>query len=128
MEGTSRYSERGERMPVVGSSSTDLRDPLEVPGARSANIDYEYSTWYGFLAPANMPGPVLEKLSRAIAPMNTTKLREYATLLRRWNAFELGRSRDAPAALDYLDQAQEIDAAADYIEMVQKRQQDPERG
>ena len=59
--------------------------------------------------------------------MNTTKLREYATLLRRWNAFELGRLRDAPAALDYVELAQEIETAADYIEMVQRRQQDSER-
>jgi hypothetical protein len=59
--------------------------------------------------------------------MNTTKLREYASLLRRWNAFEFGQWQEAPAALDYLDLAQEIEAAADYIEMVQRRQQDSER-
>jgi hypothetical protein len=48
--------------------------------------------------------------------MNTTKLREYATLLRRWKAFERGRSEQAvPAALDHLDLAQEIEAAADFI-------------
>jgi tripartite-type tricarboxylate transporter receptor subunit TctC len=38
-----------------------------VPSARSAGIDYEYSTWYGFLAPAKTPRPVLETLSRAMA-------------------------------------------------------------
>ena len=55
--------------------------------------------------------------------MNTAKLREYATLLRRWNAFELG-AQEAPAWLDYLDLAQEIEAAADYIEILQTPQQD----
>src|SRR5262249_62321337 len=34
------------------------------------------------------------------------------TLLRRWHAFELGLSPSAPAALDYVDLAQEIEAAA----------------
>jgi hypothetical protein len=41
-------------------------------------------------------------------------------VLRRWNDFELGRLRDAPAALDYVELAQEIETAADYIEMMQK--------
>jgi hypothetical protein len=46
------------------------------------------------------------------------QLREYARVLRRWNDFELGRLRDAPAALDYVELAQEIETAADYIEMM----------
>jgi tripartite-type tricarboxylate transporter receptor subunit TctC len=49
------------------SSAEDLRDPIAVPSARSANIDYEYSTWYGFLVPAKTPAAVVEQLSRAVS-------------------------------------------------------------
>jgi len=42
------------------------------------------------------------------------KLREYALLLRRWNAFELGGP--VPAALDYVDLAKTIEEAVTLIE------------
>jgi tripartite-type tricarboxylate transporter receptor subunit TctC len=42
-------------------------DPFPVPTARSAGVDYVYSTWYGFLAPAKTPQDVLEKLAAAFA-------------------------------------------------------------
>ena len=32
----------------------------------AASVDYEYSTWYGFLAPAKTPVPALQLLSRTI--------------------------------------------------------------
>jgi tripartite-type tricarboxylate transporter receptor subunit TctC len=40
-------------------------DPFPAPTARSAGVDYLYSTWYGFLAPAKTPQDVLEKLGAA---------------------------------------------------------------
>jgi hypothetical protein len=43
----------------------------------------------------------------------TTKLREYAILLRRWEAFELGGQ--APARLEYLDLAKEVETAIGLI-------------
>lgn len=43
-----------------------MREPLEIPSVRSGGVDYEYSTWYGFLAPAKVPQPVLERLAAAI--------------------------------------------------------------
>jgi tripartite-type tricarboxylate transporter receptor subunit TctC len=60
----------GKLKALAVSSSTDMREPLEVPSARAANIDYEYSTWYGFLAPAKTPRPVVEALNRAIAEVS----------------------------------------------------------
>jgi tripartite-type tricarboxylate transporter receptor subunit TctC len=54
-------------LALAVSSPQDLREPLAVPSARSAGVDYDYSTWYGFLVPAKTPQPVVEKLSRAIA-------------------------------------------------------------
>ena len=60
----------GKLLALGVSSSTPLREPIEVPSARSANVDYEYSTWYGFLAPARTPTSVLEALSRAISEIS----------------------------------------------------------
>ena len=40
-------------------------DPFPAPTARSGSVDYLYSTWYGFLAPAKTPQDVLEKLGAA---------------------------------------------------------------
>src|SRR5262245_8641641 len=42
-------------------------DPFPAPTARSAGVDYLYSTWYGFLAPAKIPQDVLETLAAAFA-------------------------------------------------------------
>ena len=42
-------------------------DPFPAPTARSAGVDYLYSTWYGFLAPAKTPQDVMEKLVAAFA-------------------------------------------------------------
>jgi len=60
----------GKLLALAVSSATPLLEPIEVPSARSANIDYEYSTWYGFLAPAKTPKPVIEMLSQAIAEVS----------------------------------------------------------
>ena len=57
----------GKLLALGVSAPAPLRDPIEVPSARSANIDYEYSTWYGFLAPAKTSPAILEALSGAIA-------------------------------------------------------------
>ena len=40
-------------------------EPFPAPTARSQGVDYIYSTWYGFLAPAKTPAPVMKKLSDA---------------------------------------------------------------
>jgi tripartite-type tricarboxylate transporter receptor subunit TctC len=57
----------GKLLPLAVSSPEAMRDPVEVPSARMAGIDYDYSTWYGFMAPAKTPPAILETLARAIA-------------------------------------------------------------
>jgi len=57
-------------LALAVSSSADLREPIEVPSARAANIDYEYSTWYGFLAPARTPGAIVAQLIRAVSDVS----------------------------------------------------------
>ena len=43
-----------------------MREPIAVPAALSANVDYRIATWYGFLAPAKTPRTVLQALHDAI--------------------------------------------------------------
>lgn len=47
-------------------AARDIREPLQIPTAKSQGVDYVYTTWYGFLAPAKVPEPILRKLSAAI--------------------------------------------------------------
>ena len=54
---------------AVGSAEP-LASPVQVPTARSAGVDYEYSTWYGFLAPAKTPPAILAVLGVALAKAN----------------------------------------------------------
>jgi tripartite-type tricarboxylate transporter receptor subunit TctC len=54
-------------LALAVSQATDLHDPIEVPSARSAAIDYDYSTWYGFLVSAKTPPAIVATLSQAIA-------------------------------------------------------------
>ena len=42
-------------------------DPFPAPSARSQGVDYLYSTWYGFLAPARTPQDILDTLATAFA-------------------------------------------------------------
>ena len=60
----------GKFTPLAISSTTPMREPIEVPSARDAGTDYEYSTWYGFLASAKTPKPILETLNRAIVEVS----------------------------------------------------------
>ena len=57
----------GKLLALGVSTAEPMREPLEVPSVRgAASVDYEYSTWYGFLAPAKTPVPALQLLSRTI--------------------------------------------------------------
>jgi tripartite-type tricarboxylate transporter receptor subunit TctC len=57
----------GKLLALAVSAREPMPDPIAVPAALSADIDYEYATWYGFFAPAKTPAAVLQTLNRAIA-------------------------------------------------------------
>jgi tripartite-type tricarboxylate transporter receptor subunit TctC len=59
----------GKLLALAVSSREPIREPIAVPTALSANIDYEYATWYGFLAPAKTPAAILLTLNRAFAEL-----------------------------------------------------------
>lgn len=57
----------GRLLALAIAADEPMHEPIEVPTAFSANIDYRNATWYGFLAPAKTPGAVLRVLNKAIA-------------------------------------------------------------
>jgi tripartite-type tricarboxylate transporter receptor subunit TctC len=56
----------GKLLALAVSAREPMRNPVAAPAALSAGVDYEYATWYGFLAPAKTPEAVLGTLDRAI--------------------------------------------------------------
>ena len=56
----------GKLLALAVSTRDPMVNPIMVPTALSADIDYEYATWYGLLAPARTPASVLQLLNRAI--------------------------------------------------------------
>jgi tripartite-type tricarboxylate transporter receptor subunit TctC len=57
----------GKLQALAVATEKAQTDPYPVPSAQSAGVDYLYSTWYGFLAPAKTPAPVLQTLAAAFA-------------------------------------------------------------
>lgn len=51
------------------SAMEPISAPVRVPTAFSQGIDYEYETWYGILAPARTPKPVLQLLHEAMSAL-----------------------------------------------------------
>ncbi len=55
------------KIHVLAVASPDgLKSPVSIPSARSEGLDYQYSTWYGFLAPAKMPEASRKILADAV--------------------------------------------------------------
>jgi tripartite-type tricarboxylate transporter receptor subunit TctC len=63
--------QEGKLLALAVSSGHPMQTPIAVPTARSSGIDYEYTTWYGILAPANTPGPVLQSLNAAVSAFSS---------------------------------------------------------
>jgi tripartite-type tricarboxylate transporter receptor subunit TctC len=58
------------RLTGLGVSAREpISAPVYVPTALSQGIVYEYETWYGILAPARTPKPVLQLLHEAISAL-----------------------------------------------------------
>ena len=54
------------RLGARGGADEPVREPVQIPTAASQGVDYQYSTWYGFLAPAKTPRSVLQTLHNSI--------------------------------------------------------------
>ena len=57
----------GRLLALAVADDMPVTDPVKIPTARSAGVDYINATWYGFLAPARTPHDVLQVLHDAIA-------------------------------------------------------------
>jgi len=67
------------RLVAYAVTTAKRADPLpEVPTVAESGVpDYEYATWYGLLAPASTPRPVVNRLNKAtVAALNSTDLRK----------------------------------------------------
>jgi tripartite-type tricarboxylate transporter receptor subunit TctC len=56
----------GRLLALAVADDTPVTEPVKIPTARSAGVDYVNATWYGFLAPAKTPRAVLQTLHDAI--------------------------------------------------------------
>ncbi len=56
----------GRLLGLAVASDKPISEPIQIPTAVSQGVDYTYSTWYGFLAPAKTPRSVLHTLHDAI--------------------------------------------------------------
>ena len=61
----------GRLLALAVAANEPIREPIAVPTALSAHIDYQNATWYGFLAPAKAPASVLQTLHDAIVAVGT---------------------------------------------------------
>ena len=59
---TQAFLKDGRLLGLAVASDTRVSDPIQIPTAVSEGVDYIYSTWYGFLAPAKTPPAILRKL------------------------------------------------------------------
>jgi tripartite-type tricarboxylate transporter receptor subunit TctC len=60
----------GKLRALAIGSKEPMTEPLQIATAQSQGVDYVYSTWYGFLAPAKVPPAVLMKLNDTIAQIS----------------------------------------------------------
>jgi tripartite-type tricarboxylate transporter receptor subunit TctC len=59
--------QEGKLRVLAVTSREGMLVPVKAPSVSEAAIPgYEYNTWFGFVAPAKVPAPILERLARAI--------------------------------------------------------------
>jgi tripartite-type tricarboxylate transporter receptor subunit TctC len=59
---TQAFLKDGRLLGLAVASDSPVSDPIQIPTAVSEGVNYMYSTWYGFLAPAKTPPAILRKL------------------------------------------------------------------
>jgi len=59
---TLSFLEDGRLLGLAVASDKPIHNSIQIPTATSEGVDYIYSTWYGFLAPAKTPPAILRKL------------------------------------------------------------------
>jgi tripartite-type tricarboxylate transporter receptor subunit TctC len=60
------FLQNGSLRALGVGADEPIAEPVKIATAISQGIDYRYTTWYGILAPAKTPVPVMRKLADAI--------------------------------------------------------------
>lgn len=60
------FLQNGSLRALGVGADEPIAEPVMIPTAISQGIDYRYTTWYGILAPAKTPAPVMRRLADAI--------------------------------------------------------------
>jgi tripartite-type tricarboxylate transporter receptor subunit TctC len=61
--------QEGRLLGLAVGDDEPIGEPVAIPTALSARVDYRIATWYGFLAPAKTPATVLATLHDALADL-----------------------------------------------------------
>ncbi len=88
-------SEGGKVIAIAAATAKRIPDLPNVPTFTEAGLPFVYDSWFGLLAPAGVPKPVLEKISKDWAEvLKTPQMQEKLA-----KQFTIGQS-DTPAAFD----------------------------
>jgi len=88
-------SEGGKVIAIAAATAKRIPDLPNVPTFTEAGLPFVYDSWFGLLAPAGVPKPVIEKISKDWAEvLKTPQMQEKLA-----KQFTVGQS-DTPAAFD----------------------------
>jgi tripartite-type tricarboxylate transporter receptor subunit TctC len=92
---TKQLAETGKVRPIATVTAKRLPEMPDVPTFREAGLDFVYDSWFGLLAPAGVPAPIMDKLSKDfIAILQSPEVKEKFA-----KQFVIGVT-DTPAAFD----------------------------
>jgi tripartite-type tricarboxylate transporter receptor subunit TctC len=93
------FLQNGSLRALAVGADAPLTEPVKIATAISQGVDYRYTTWYGIIAPAKTPTPVLKSLADAIA-----KASEDPGLRQKFQTLGINPETKALAAFDsYVD-------------------------
>jgi tripartite-type tricarboxylate transporter receptor subunit TctC len=92
---TKQLAETGKVRPIATVTAKRLPEMPDVPTFREAGLDFVYDSWFGLLAPAGVPAPIMEKLNKDfVAILQSPEVKEKFA-----KQFVIGVT-DTPAAFD----------------------------
>jgi tripartite-type tricarboxylate transporter receptor subunit TctC len=92
---TKQLAETGKVRPIATVTAKRLPEMPDVPTFREAGLDFVYDSWFGLLAPAGVPAPIMEKLNKDfVAILQSPEVKEKFA-----KQYVIGVT-DTPAAFD----------------------------
>jgi tripartite-type tricarboxylate transporter receptor subunit TctC len=104
---TDELVQTGKIRAIVSLASTRMPELPDVPTFRESGFNFDHSPWYGLMAPARVPRPIIEKVNRDVIDIiQSAKVQE------KLKAQYLLGLADTPAQFDVMIQS-DIAALAD---------------